>query len=163
MGSGKTCKTGNENREVWQKTFDKNFFSTTNVIENYIRIFKNKKYLTKIIVIGSIAGNFKGNAPLSYSLAKNCLINYVHQISPFLANKNILINSVSPGHVLLKGNNWHKKLLKSRTKILKMVDKSISLKRFCKVEDVNNYINFLISDGSNYITGTNIEIDGKTK
>ena len=26
VGSGKTCKTGDENREVWQKTFDKNFF-----------------------------------------------------------------------------------------------------------------------------------------
>ena len=26
VGSGKTCKTGSENREVWQKTFNKNFF-----------------------------------------------------------------------------------------------------------------------------------------
>ena len=133
------------------------------MIENYIKIFKNKKQLTKIIVIGSIAGNFKGNAPLSYSLAKNCLINYVEQISSFLANKNILINSVSPGHVLLRGNSWHKKLLKNRSEVLNMVDKSISLKRFCKVDDINNYIDFLVSDDSNYLTGTNIEIDGKTK
>ncbi len=163
VGSGKTCKTGDENREVWQKTFDKNFFSTTNVIENYLKIFKNNKHLTKIIVIGSIAGGFKGNAPLSYSLAKNCLINYVDQISAFLASKNILINSISPGHVLLKGNNWHQKLIKNKSKVLKMVNNSISLKRFCKIDDINNCINFLISDNSNYLNGINIKVDGKTK
>ena len=67
--------------------FNKNFFSTTNVIQNYLKIFGNKSKDTKIIIIGSIAGQFKGNAPLSYSIAKNCLINYVSQISPILAKK----------------------------------------------------------------------------
>jgi 3-oxoacyl-[acyl-carrier protein] reductase len=163
VGSGKTSKSGEENRNIWQNVFSKNFFSTTNVIENYLKIFKKNKNLTKIIIIGSIAGKFKGNAPLSYSLAKNCLLNYVDKISPILAKKNILINSISPGHVLIKGNNWHKKIIKNKNQVLKIINNTVSLKRFCKIEDINNCINFLISDSSNYINGINIEIDGKTK
>lgn len=163
VGSGKTSKSGEENSNVWKKVFSKNFFSTTNVIENYLKTFKKSKTLTKIIIVGSIAGKFKGNAPLSYSLAKNCLLNYVDKISSILAKKNILINSISPGHVLIKGNNWHKKILKNKNQVLEIINNTVSLKRFCRIDDINNCINFLISDNSNYINGINIEIDGKTK
>lgn len=162
VGSGKTVKTGDENLKVWNKMFSKNFFSTTNVIENYNKIFKKKK-LTKIIVIGSIAGNFRGNAPLSYSLSKSCLINYVSNISTILVKENILINSISPGHVLIKGNNWDQKIKKNKKKVLKIINNTVSLKRFCTIEDINNCINFILSDKSNYINGINLEVDGKTQ
>jgi 3-oxoacyl-[acyl-carrier protein] reductase len=163
VGSGKSSKSGEENYDIWRKTFNKNFFTTTNVVENYIKVFNVKNHTTKIIVIGSIAGRFKGNAPLSYSLAKNCLINYVDQISPILAKRKILINAISPGHVFLKGNNWHKKMLKNKNNVLKLINNTISLKRFCSIEDINNCINFLISEKSNYLNGINLEVDGKTK
>ncbi|WP_440679472.1 SDR family oxidoreductase [Candidatus Pelagibacter sp. HIMB1517] len=163
VGSGKTSKSGEENLKVWKNVFSKNFFSTTNVIENYLKVFKNRSSLTKIIIIGSIAGNFKGNAPLSYSLAKNCLINYTKYMSLILSKKNITINVVSPGHVLIKGNNWDKKLKKENNLIKNIINKTVSLKRFCKPEDINNCINFLISDKAEYINGVNIEVDGNTK
>ena len=124
--------------------------------------FGNKSKDTKIIIIGSIAGQFKGNAPLSYSIAKNCLINYVDHISPILAKKKIRINSISPGHVLIKGNNWHKKLMKNKNKTEKFIRNSVSLKRFCSINDINNCVNFIISDKSDYINGINLEVDGKT-
>lgn len=162
VGSGKTSKSGEENYSVWQKMFNKNFFSTTNVVESYLKIFKEKTKNTKIIIIGSIAGKFRGNAPLSYSIAKNCLINYVDHISPILAKKKIRINSISPGHVLIKGNNWHKKLMKNKNKTEKFIRNSVSLKKFCSINDINNCVNFIISDKSDYINGINLEVDGKT-
>lgn len=163
VGSGKTISSGNENFTVWQSMFKKNFFSSTNVIENYIKIFKINCKNTKIIVIGSIASNFKGGAPLSYALAKNCLIKYVENISPILAKKKITINSISPGHVLLKNNNWDKKLKLHKSKVINMINNDVSLKRFCNIDDINNSINFLISNESNYINGINLIVDGKTK
>jgi len=162
VGSGKTAKSGEENLKIWKNVFNKNFFSTTNVIENYLKIFKTN-ILTKIIVIASIAGKFKGGAPLSYSLSKNCLIKYVEQISPILTKKNVRINSISPGHVLIKGNNWDKKIKKNKLKVLKIINNTISLKRFCSLNDINNCINFLISDKSDYLNGIDLEVDGKTK
>ncbi len=162
VGSGRTAKSGEENLSIWKKMFNKNFYSTTNVIENYIKTFKRKNN-TKIIVIGSIAGNFRGGAPLSYSLSKNCLLNYVNQISPMLIKKKISINSISPGHVLIKGNNWDQKLKINKNKVKKIINNTVSLKRFCTIEDINNCINFILSKKSNYINGVNIDVDGKTK
>ena len=44
------CRTAVEKKlSIWKKMFNKNFYSTTNVIENYIKTFKRKN--TKIIVI----------------------------------------------------------------------------------------------------------------
>ena len=162
VGSGKTAKSGEENLFVWKEMFSKNFYSTTNVIENYIKVFKKKK-ITKIIVIGSIAGSFRGGAPLSYSISKNCLINYVDQVSKILIKKTISINSISPGHVLIKGNNWDTKIKKNKNQVLKIINNTVSLKRFCTIEDINNCINFLVSKKSSYLNGINLDVDGKTK
>ena len=162
VGSGKTAKSGEENTSVWKYMFSKNFLSTTNLIEKYKKIFKSKSK-TKIIVIASIAGKFKGNAPLSYSLIKNCLINYVDNVSSILIKNNIYINSISPGHVYIKGNSWDKKLKKNKSKVYSLIKNTVSLKRFCKIEDINNCINFIISNKSNYLNGVNIDVDGKTQ
>lgn len=163
VGSGKSSLSGKENSLIWKQTFDKNFFSTTNVIENYLKVYKSRAFKTKIIIIGSIAGNFKGNAPLAYSLAKNCLINYASHMANILSKKKITVNVISPGHVWIKNNNWDKKLKKNPTKVKKIINENIALKRFCSVDDINNCINFLISEKSNYINGINLEVDGKTK
>ena len=163
VGSGKTSKSGDENYNIWQSMFKKNFFSATNVIENYLKIFKDNSKNSKIIVIGSIAGDFKGRAPLSYSLAKNCLIKYVENISPILAKKNITINTISPGHVLIKNNNWHKKLKKNKKEVKNMINRDVSLRRFCTINDITDTVDFLISNKANYINGINLILDGKTK
>ena len=44
-----------------------------------------------------------------------------------------------------------------------MINNDVSLKRFCNIDDINNSINFLISNESNYINGINLIVDGKTK
>lgn len=163
VGSGKTSKSGDENYNIWQSMFKKNFFSATNVIENYLKIFKDNSKNSKIIVIGSIAGDFKGRAPLSYSLAKNCLIKYVENISPILAKKNITINTISPGHVLIENNNWHKKLKKNKKEVKNMINRDVSLRRFCTINDITDTVDFLISNKANYINGINLILDGKTK
>jgi len=43
-----------------------------------------------------------------------------------------------------------------------MINNTVGLKRFCKPEDVINVINFLASEKSNYITGADFKVDGKT-
>ena len=154
-------KTGNENYSEWFKAFNHNFFLHTNVVEAYKKYFKSKK-IKKIILISSIAAYFKGNAPLSYSLAKHTLNKYCENISFYLANYKININSVSPGHILQKNNLWDKKMKKNKSKIKKLINSNVGLKRFCLPEDIMNVINFLSSDKSNYLTGTDIKVDGKT-
>jgi NAD(P)-dependent dehydrogenase (short-subunit alcohol dehydrogenase family) len=161
VGSSNMKTTGKENYNEWLRAYNSNFFSQTNITENFVKFFKNKK-LKKIILISSIAAYFKGGAPLSYSLAKKSLNMYVENISKYLAQFNININTISPGHILQKNNLWEKKINKNKKKTFKMINNTVGLKRFCKPEDLINVINFLASEKSNYITGADFKVDGKT-
>ena len=159
-GSGKVEYTINKKYVDYKKAYEQNLFTAINPID-VLMSKKNFKNL-KIITIASIAGYFKGNAPLPYSLAKNSLINYSKQISKELAKKKVIINSVSPGHIFQKNNNWYKKYIIDKTKIKKFINTNVSLKRFCLTSDIINVIDFLISKNSNYITGVDIKVDGNT-
>ena len=159
-GSGKHEYTMNKKYVDYKKAYEQNLFTATNPIEVLInkKNFKNLKILT----IASIAGYFKGNAPLPYSLAKNSLINYSKEISKELAKKKITINSISPGHILQKNNNWYKKYILNKKKINNFIHKNVGLKKFCTPNDIINAIEFLISKESEYITGIDLKVDGNT-
>jgi len=159
-GSGKIEYPENENIKNFYNSYNKNFFTAINPIEILFNL-KNFKNLN-IIVISSIAAYFKGNAPLSYSLAKNSLVNYCRETSKKFAKKKIRINSISPGHIYQNNNLWFYKLKKNKKKINEFIKKNVSMQRFCKPEDVINCINFLISNESNYLTGIDIKVDGNT-
>jgi len=162
------CNAGNgKNTFVLKKTyqdyinaFNQNLITAVNPIE--VLIYKKNFKDLKIINIASIAGDFKGSAPLPYSLAKNSLINYTKEISKVFAKKKILINSISPGHIFQKNNNWYKKYKSNKAKIKKFIDNNVSLKRFCVPGDIINVIDFLLSKKSDYITGIDIKVDGKS-
>jgi 3-oxoacyl-[acyl-carrier protein] reductase len=160
-GNGKDDFSINKNYQNFFNAYQKNFFTAINPIESLIN---SKNFINlKIIVISSIAGYFKGGAPLSYSLAKNSLINYCQQVSEQFAKKNIRINSISPGHILQKDNLWFKKIKKDRVNTIKFINKNVSLKKFCTTYDILNVVSFLISKESEYITGIDIKVDGNTK
>lgn len=125
--------TGEENYSEWLRAYNSNFFSQTNITENYLKYFRSTK-LKKIIFISSIAAYFKGGAPLSYSLAKKSLNLYVENISSYLSKFKININTISPGHILQKNNLWHKKMKKNEDKVLKMINNSVALKDFANLK-----------------------------
>ena len=158
-GNGKDFFSKSQNYKNYYSAYQKNFFTAINPIE----ILSNKLKNFNIIVISSIAGYFNGNAPLSYSLAKNSLINYCRESSEDFAKKNIRINSISPGHIMQKNNLWYNKFLKNKKKTNRFINSNVALKRFCKPSDIINVISFLINKENDYITGIDIKIDGKTK
>lgn len=91
--------------------------------------------------------NFK---PISYSVVKTGLIGLVRYLATYLAPRNIRINAISPGGVELDQPENFKIALSSRIPMGRMATKS----------EYNKAVRFLLSDGSSYITGQNIVIDG---
>ena len=159
-GNGKNDFSFKKNNLNFYNAYYKNFFTSINPIELLINSgnFKN----LKIIVISSIAGYFKGGAPLPYCLAKNSLINYCKENSKNFASKNIFINSISPGHIMQTNNLWHKKLKKNKSKTLSFIKKNFALKKFCTIDDIIYAIHFLISENNKYITGIDIKVEGSS-
>lgn len=158
VGSGKSVPVGTETFEDWKKSFDTNFFSTTNTIEAL------KNLVTKesgsILCISSICGLEALGAPLTYSAAKAALNSYVVGLSRFLAREGIRINAIAPGNVLFEGSTWEQKLKNNKKGVLEMLEKEVPLKKFGDVEDISNMALFLSSDKAKFITGSIIVIDG---
>jgi len=147
-----------ENLDSWKDSFENNFFSVTNVIENYLIKYNYSK--TKIIVISSIAGEKKiDGAPITYSVAKSALNFYVKFKAKELAKYKIIINAISPGNIMMSGNNWYLKNRENSKKLKKYIKKNVPLNNFCKPENILSACNFLIDEKNNSTTGTNLIID----
>lgn len=88
--------------------------------------------------------------PVMYSVIKHGLLGLTKYISTYWHKKGIRCNALSPGPVY---NNQSKKFV---AKLLK----EIPLGRMAKKNEYREFIKFLCSDKSSYMTGQNIVVDG---
>lgn len=151
-------KKSDESLTKFKESFDVNFFSFVNLIHSYIQIFGYKK--TKIIVISSIAGVKPIDAPIEYSVAKSALNYYSKIISKKLIAKGISINTISPGNILINGNNWSKKLKNNKSKVLTYINNNVPTKKFINPNEIYNICKLIISNENINFVGANIVIDG---
>lgn len=98
----------------------------------------------------SIYGNSGINSPVAYATSKAALINLTKYMATHLADKNIRVNTLSPGGVF---NNQSEEFLSNYTKLT-------PLKRMAKAEDYQGAILYLLSNASSYMTGANLVVDG---
>jgi 3-oxoacyl-[acyl-carrier protein] reductase len=156
-GNSKKTYTVNENIQDWKSAFDNNFFSFTNLIDAYTKIYKKKP--TKIIAISSIASSKITKAPITYSVAKAALNFYAQFKAKELAKNNIKINILLPGNILMKNNNWSKKLKSERSYIRKYIKKHVPLNKFCTPEQISEMCDYLFSKSGDTITGSKFILD----
>lgn len=142
----------------WLNSFKANFLTATNTIESYDKTFKKKK--TKIILISTICAQDKMNCSVPYSVSKAALNFYCKNISKEYSQKGIYINAVSLGNIYTKDGLWDKKLRLNRSKVINSIKKNVPLKRFGKINELINIIEYLASDNSNFHLGSNIIMDG---
>ena len=158
VGSGASVSPGNETDAEWKKMFEMNFFSATNIINACRGLLKKSK--GNITCISSIVGIETLGAPLTYSSSKAALNNFVRGVSIPFADDGIRINSVAPGNIFFKGSVWDRKIKENPKKIKKMLVDNVPLKRFGKPEEIADFVTYLSSSKSNFITGGIFVIDG---
>ena len=158
IGSGSSVIAGSENFEEWQRVFNINYFTTTNTIECFKdTIIKNE---TNLICISSICGIESISAPVTYSVAKSALINYVNYISKYFGQFGVRINAISPGNILFDSSVWQKKLITDKIKTEMYITNNVPLQKFGTPDDISHMALYLTSKYAKFITGTNIIIDG---
>jgi 3-oxoacyl-[acyl-carrier protein] reductase len=109
-----------------------------------------------IVNLGSIAArNGGGPGATMYSAAKAAVATFTKGWAKELAPHGIRVNAVSPGTV---DNYFHEK--HSNRQILDNVIAQTPAGRLATNEDVSDVIVFLCSDGSRYVHGQTIEING---
>jgi 3-oxoacyl-[acyl-carrier protein] reductase len=149
----------NKNHLDFEHAFEKNFFTAVNTISFALPILKENE--SKIICISSICGlEIIKNSPLGYSVAKSAINNYVKGMSYILSEKGISINAVAPGNVMFKGSLWDKRLKDNAIKTKKYIKNNVPMNKFASMEDIFGVINVLLSQESNFITGSTYVVDG---
>ena len=114
-----------------------------------------KKKEGSIIFLSSSSAK-DGNIGRSvYSSSKSALSSFSKVLSRELGAYNIRVNSISPG---LTNTEMMKK--STNADYLENILKTIPLKRIGEPIDVSNFVLFLVSDLSKYVTGQDFRLDG---
>ena len=110
-----------------------------------------------IVHISSIDALSGDNKPQdAYGASKAAMIRLSKSIAIQFASYNIRSNIILPGPIETPMQNRWKKNPKAKKNLAKL----IPLQRIGRPEDVANAILFLLSDESQYITGTELIVDG---
>ncbi|WP_297762033.1 SDR family NAD(P)-dependent oxidoreductase [uncultured Muriicola sp.] len=112
-----------------------------------------------IINIASLAGLKPTGNNLSYSASKFAVVGMTKSAALEYGSKNIRINAVCPGYT---HSSLLDQLLSSRPDMEQKLKQLIPMGRFGEATEVAETIAWLASDGSKYITGQTITIDGGT-
>lgn len=90
------------------------------------------------------------NTPIAYATTKAGVINFTRYLATYWADKNIRVNSISPGGVYAEHEPEFVEKLTSR----------IPLGRMANVDEYRGTVLYLVSDASSYMTGANVIVDG---
>lgn len=126
----------------------------------YLENNKSSRVINVSSMYGFVAPDFsvyedfeKFSNPPHYGAAKAGVIQLTKYYASLLGDKNITVNSITPGPYPSK------EVQKAKDFITELADKT-ALKRIGEPEDLAGAFVFLASDTSNYITGQNIVVDG---
>ena len=142
--------------DIWRKVFKINLESMVYLSKIIIPKMKKSKFgsMVHISSVDALSGDDKPQD--AYGSSKAAMIRLSKSLAIQFASNNIRSNSILPGAV---DTNMQKRWKKNPS-AKKKLSKVIPLNRIGEPQDISNTVMFLLSDQSNYITGTEIIIDG---
>ena len=141
--------------ETFDTQFDVNVKSTFKLMQAYYPAMQEKKF-GRIVTIGSV-NQYRNHSELSvYSATKCAVMKFVEIIAKQVAPFGVTVNNVSPGAIATPRNESVYNDEEKR----KAVEACIPMGRFGTPEDCVGAVLMLCSEQGNYITGTDIIIDG---
>ena len=144
------------NPKVWDKVYEINLKSMVYLSKIIIPKMKKNKFgsMVHISSVDALSGDDKPQD--AYGSSKAAMIRLSKSLAIQFASNNIRSNCILPGPIDTSMQKRWKKNVSAKRRL----EKIIPLNRVGKPIDISNTIMFLLSDQSNYITGTEIIIDG---
>jgi len=142
--------------EIWDKVFEINLKSMMYLSRTIVPLMKKNNFgsMVHISSVDALSGDDKPQD--AYGASKAAMIRLSKSLAIQFASNNIRSNIILPGPIETDMQKRWKKNPKSK----KNLEKFIPLKRVGKPQDISNVCMFLLSDQANYITGTEIIVDG---
>lgn len=142
--------------DVWDKVFEINLKSMMYLSKIVVPLMKKNNFgsMVHISSIDALSGDDKPQD--AYGASKAAMIRLSKSFAIQFASNNIRSNIVLPGPI----ETGMQERWKKNPKAKKNLEKFIPLQRVGKPEDISNTCMYLLSDQANYITGTEIIVDG---
>ena len=144
------------NSNIWDRVFDINLKSMVHLSKIIIPKMRKNKFgsMVHISSVDALSGDDKPQD--AYGASKAAMIRLSKSFAIQFASNNIRSNIILPGPIETGMQIRWKKNLKAK----KNLEKVIPLNRVGRPEDISNASIFLLSDQANYITGTELIVDG---
>lgn len=141
--------------DSFKETFEVNLFGAYRMIF-YLLPLLERHSESSIVNIASIGGmvGFPNNP--AYGASKAALINLTKNLAIDFHQKNIRVNSVSPGY--FRTEMTKKSYVDTEARQLR--EHQTIMKRYGEPHELMGILEFLISEKSSYITGQNFVVDG---
>ena len=144
--------------EKWNKSLQVNLTGAFLCSQVFINKMIKDKIKGIVINVASDLGVIAPNQtiyeddvkPVDYSVTKHGIIGLTKYLSTYFADKNIRVNSISPGGIY---TNQSKEFVKRLSEL-------ITMGRMADKDEYKGAIMFLCSDASSYMTGHNLILDG---
>jgi 3-oxoacyl-[acyl-carrier protein] reductase len=143
---------------AWQEQFDLNLFAPVR-LARLCAAHMEKRGGGSIINIGSIYGRESGG-PLTYNASKAALHSFTKTLAREFAAKNIRVNTIAPGSILVPGGNWERRFRENPAFEKDFISREMPAGRLGRPDEVAYAVVMLASPRASWITGANIPVDG---
>ena len=142
----------------WIGHFNHDVLGTVRLVEA-AKPHLEKSQNGSIVMISTTAALEKFMQAGPYNALKGALLQYSGALSQDLAAKNIRVNAVSPGPIMIEGGSWDR-IKQGMTAFYDSIVKDIPAGRMGTAREVADTVVFLASPRAAFTTGTNVVVDG---
>lgn len=140
-------------KDLWDTVMRINLDSLFHVTSLVLPLMLSRNY-GRIINVSSVNGQKGQFGQTNYSAAKAGTHGFTKSLAREVANKNITVNTISPGYIQTDMMEGIPKQL------LDDIIRQIPVGRLGKPEEIAEAVAFLASDNAEYITGSDISVNG---
>jgi NAD(P)-dependent dehydrogenase (short-subunit alcohol dehydrogenase family) len=156
-GVAKFAPLGSITEELYDWTFDINVKGVLFTVQKALPLLPDG---ASIILNSSMVGSKGPPANSVYSATKAAIRSFARTWTSDLKDRRIRVNAVSPGYIDTPGLSALLASAPVGEERRKLVASGIPLGRGGTPDDISKAVVFLASDDSNYITGTELFVDG---
>ena len=139
--------------EEWQSVIDVNLTATMKLCKGALRGMMKSRW-GRIINISSIVGATGNHGKGNYAASKAGMVGMSKSLAYEVASRGITVNVVAPGFIATAMTD---KLADDRKEAILA---QIPAGRMGAAEDIASAVAFLASDGSGYVTGSTLHVNG---